>query len=97
MNNIVDDLEDEKSRCYKERNKLEFFTDDLSMLPKENIHEIKELLDKSIVHLDKKIGSIENQIKTIQKNCKHDFADASDDRSNFTYYRCTKCNMYKGD
>ena len=97
MKNVVDDLEDEKSKYYKEKNKLDFFADNRSVLPKENIYEIKQLMDKNVSFIEKKIDEIDRQISIIQKECKHDFVDSSDDRSNFTYYQCTKCNKYKGN
>jgi chromosome segregation ATPase len=54
-----------------------------------------EKLQESINILEMQLAELRIQIENTQDKCKHSFEDVSDDRDNFSYYVCSKCNMPK--
>lgn len=68
---------------------------DTSLLDDEVMKMVNDFQIKATKLLKSKINKKRIEIKHIQLECKHNFVDVSDDRSNFESFRCDRCGAFR--
>lgn len=87
----VQELEREISQTFKTQHAIERLLMEVSDVIS---LEATTVLRKEVKRFEAKVDTLKFQLSSIQESCAHEPELASDDRSNWDYYKCKKCDKY---